>query len=194
MLYDRTGKRKYLTRAEWRAFIAAADNADPLTRTFCYVLAYTGARVSEVRVLTAASIDIANDCIVFECLKRRRCGIFRPVPVSHSLIAMLDDVHAVSARRSDPLGGASRLWPWCRTTAWYRVKKICRHAGVPEYVGTARAFRHTFGVEGVMHANVPLGTIKRWLGHSRLESTIIYCDAVGDEERELQERMWHLSR
>jgi integrase/recombinase XerD len=53
-----------------------------------------------------------------------------------------------------------------------------------------KAFRHSFGVEGATRANVPLGIIKRWLGHAWLESTIIYCEAVGAEERALAARMW----
>jgi hypothetical protein len=53
-----------------------------------------------------------------------------------------------------------------------------------------KAFRHSFGVRGVAQAGIPLGTMKRWLGHSKLESTITYTDAVGPEERALADRMW----
>ncbi|MDE2267136.1 MAG: site-specific integrase [Alphaproteobacteria bacterium] len=190
MLFDGYGRRKYLTISEWRAFLLAADSRDPLTRTFCYVLAHTGARISEVRALTAASIDLAGDFITFECLKRRQRGVFRPVPVPHSLILLLEDTHGLSAIQADRLLRQCRLWPWCRTTAWSRVKAVCKAAGVPENVGTARAFRHTYGVEGVAMKGVPLGTMKRWLGHVRLESTTIYTEVVGAEERALSGRMW----
>ncbi len=30
----------------------------------------------------------------------------------------------------------------------------------------------------------------KWLGHQSLETTAIYMDAVGDEEREIAARMW----
>lgn len=33
-------------------------------------------------------------------------------------------------------------------------------------------------------------SIKKWLGHAKFETTAIYLDATGDEERELAERMW----
>lgn len=190
MLFDRHGQRKYLTTGEWRAFLTAADSAEPSTRSFCWTLAYTGARISEVRALTPLSIDAANDAIVVECLKRRRRGIFRAVPVPHMLIALLDEVHDVITCQADPVRRNERLWPWCRTTAWARVKGVCAAAGVPEAVRMPKAFRHTFGIEGAAHVGVPLGTIKRWLGHARLESTLVYTDAVGAEERALAERMW----
>jgi len=38
-------------------------------------------------------------------------------------------------------------------------------------------------------AGVPLNLIQRWMGHSRIETTAIYANAVGDEERALAKRM-----
>ena len=193
MLFDFSGNRKYLTTAEWQSFLNAADDFEPLTRSFCAVVAHTGARISEVRALTANSIDTASGTIIFECLKRRRRGIFRAVPVPGSLIELLEDVHRISARRADSILCKHRLWPWCRTTAWSRVKEVCAKAGVPEYIAMPKSFRHSFGVRGAAQAGVPLGTMRKWLGHSRLETTAIYTDAMGPEERLLAERMWSVS-
>lgn len=190
MLFDRTGHRKYLTAEEWRAFLAAAERNDPTVTSFCFVLAYTGARLSEVRNLTPQSIDCAEKTVVFECLKRRRRGIYRSVPVPCELIDLLEHTHRISRARADTELNAQRLWPWSRTTAWMRVKEVCQAAGIPSEVAMPKAFRHSFGVEGAVRANVPIGMLKRWLGHSRLESTIIYCEAVGTEERSLVDRMW----
>jgi site-specific recombinase XerD len=53
-----------------------------------------------------------------------------------------------------------------------------------------KALRHGFGVHGVTEAEVPLNMIKKWLGHSRIETTAIYADALGKEERLLASRMW----
>ena len=193
MLYDRSGHRKYLTSNEWRAFLAAAGAANPEVKTFCFVLAYTGARLSEVRSLTRQSVDFANKAIVFECLKRRRRGIYRSVPIGADLIRLLEQTHRLSGATADSAGSAAKLWSWSRTTAWTRVKEVCAVAGIPKAIAMPRALRHTFGVEGATRANIPLGTIKRWLGHARLESTIIYCEAVGAEERALAARMWKSS-
>jgi integrase/recombinase XerD len=43
-----------------------------------------------------------------------------------------------------------------------------------------------------MANKIPLTTIKNWLGHARIETTAIYLDVQGDEERELAGRTWEL--
>ncbi|MBS0273913.1 MAG: site-specific integrase [Proteobacteria bacterium] len=191
MLIDRTGHRKYLVSEEWYAFLAAARCSKAEIRTFCFVLALTGARLSEVLMLTPQSVDIANQAIIIECLKRRRRGIYRSVPVPAELIGLLESTHEVALKRHDPIARMERIWGWSRTTAWTKIKETCKRAGIPDSVSMPKAFRHSFGVEGAINANVPIGTIKRWLGHARLESTILYCEAVGDEERLLAARMWN---
>jgi hypothetical protein len=41
-LYDARGHRKYLTIAEWTAFLSAAEEAPREVRTLCGLLAHTG--------------------------------------------------------------------------------------------------------------------------------------------------------
>ena len=53
-LYDQSGKRKYLTIDERRAFLTASASMPPEVKTFCATLAYTGGRNSEVLALTEA--------------------------------------------------------------------------------------------------------------------------------------------
>lgn len=190
MLFDRSGQRKYLTSAELTAFLDAADEADPRVRSFCWTLAFTGARLSEVRALMPRSIDLTNEAIVIECLKRRSKGIFRAVPVPTKLIVILEEIHHLSEIQAVAEIRDVPLWPWCRTTAWAHVKSVCAAAHVPPGVSMPKALRHAFGVRGTAQAGVPLGMMKRWLGHARLDSTIVYTEAVGAEERTLAERMW----
>lgn len=190
MLFDRRGQRKYLVASEWSEFVAAAELADPLTRSFCLTLAYSGARISEVLSVMPQSVDQASNLIVVECLKRRTKGIYRAIPLPRHVICVLQEVHNVIVLQSSSKLHNKPLWPWCRTTAWSRVKTICAAAGVPASVAMPKAFRHAFGVRAATQAGVPLGTLKRWLGHARLDSTIIYTEAVGEEERALALRMW----
>lgn len=190
MLIDHAGRRKYLVPAEWRAFLQAARRAEARTRTFCFVLSFTGARVSEVLALTPASVDFANSALIIKCLKRREQGIYRSVPVPKGLIALLEQTHQVSLAKSNIEASGERLWPWCRGTGWGRVKQIAEIAGLPEWLRCPRMLRHSFGVEGTTYAGVPVGIIKRWLGHVRLESTLIYCEAVGEQERIHSNRMF----
>jgi len=191
MLFDHHGNRKYLTARERLAFLRAADTAsDRMVRSFCWVLACTGGRISEIRSLTPHSIELDEDIIVIECLKRRQRGIFRPVPVPHDVIRVLEEVHGIASLKANPALEGKRLWPWCRTTAWMRVKEVCAQAQLPAFISKPKAFRHCFGTIGVSVKGIPLPTMQRWMGHARIESTIEYTQAVGPEERALAERMW----
>jgi integrase len=71
-LYDTQGRRLYLTSAERDAFLDAATQADRPIRTLCSVLYYTGCRISEALALTPRRIDINEQTIIFETLKKRR--------------------------------------------------------------------------------------------------------------------------
>jgi len=184
MLFDKSGNRKYLTSAERKAFMDAARRAEPEVETFCLTLAYTGARISEVLALAPARIDTAAQAIVIECLKKRGRGIYRAVPVPTELLARLEVVHGLSASPNE------RIWPWGRTTAWLRVKEIMRDANIASSWAMPKALRHAFGVAGVADASVPLNMMQKWLGHSRIETTAIYANAVGTEERAIAARMW----
>ena len=185
MLHDHSGNRKYLTTAERNRFIEAAERRPFPIDTFCLTLAYSGARISEVLALRAASIDMAAGTIVFESLKKRRRGIFRQVPVPGVLLATLDERYGLAHMNSDAL-----LWPWSRTTAWKAVKSVMVDADAPTFCTSPKALRHTFGVIGVVDAQVPLNMMQKWLGHSRIETTAIYANAVGPEERVIASRMW----
>ena len=37
---------------------------------------------------------------------------------------------------------------------------------------------------------VPLNMLSRWMGHAALETTAIYANALGEEQRSIAERMW----
>lgn len=190
VLFNRAGKRKYLTNDERQAFISAAKTRPREVRTFCLVLAYTGCRISEALQLTADRIDPAGGLVVFESLKKRRDGIFRAVPVPPALLDALELVHGISEAQRRPDGGAGlRLWTWSRSTAWRRVQEVMQAAGIAGPQASPKGLRHGFGVAAVQ-AGIPLNLVQRWLGHADLATTAIYVDAVGVEEQELAARMW----
>ena len=189
LVFDREGKRKYLTVSERTAFLGAAALMPAEARTFCTVLAYSGARVSEVLALTAARIDLPAGLVVFESLKKRRRGMYRAVPIPGDLLSDLDKVHAIVAARQVPELASRRLWPWSRTTGWSRVKEAMAAATVVGPQATPKGLRHGFAV-AALQAEVPINFVRRWLGHARLSTTEIYADAVGEEERAIAARFW----
>ncbi len=54
---------------------------------------------------------------------------------------------------------------------------------------TPKGLRHGFGVQAAAKTRNPR-LVQKWLGHRSLDNTIIYMDAVGEEEREMAARMW----
>lgn len=185
-LYDGGGRRKYLTADEREAFVRAAMSATRVTRLFCLTMAFSGARISEVLHLRAEQIDRGTHTIVIETLKRRRRGVFRAVPLPNSLITELCELTPNDSCRS------GRLWPWCRTTAWRKVKLIMLDAGIPAYLARPRALRHAFGV-CASEQRIVLSLVQKWLGHAKIETTAIYATPSGAEERALAKLMWFRS-
>lgn len=183
MLFDQRGQRKYLTPAQRIEFLRAAQSAPGLVLTFCSTLGFTGCRLSEALALTARRVDQEAGILFFESLKKRKRGIFRGVPVPPNLLETLASVHHL------PTSGDERLWRWSRTTAYRRVKEVMKAAGIHGACATPKGVRHSFGILAVM-SGVPLNLVQKWLGHSRLATTAIYTDAIGNEEQEIARRMW----
>ena len=188
-LYDTRGRRKYLVPKERWAFLRAALEVGGRVGSFCAVLTFSGARISEVLALTAERIDDGNCAINFETLKRRQRGIIRAVPVPHKLLDYLDSIHQYRDAQLDTVRAGTRLWLWSRTTAWRHVKRVMRLAREPEHVSKPKALRHAFGAEAVLN-QVSLSLIKKWMGHSKLETTEIYTSLIGKEERSLARLTW----
>lgn len=193
MLYDSTGNRKYLTSCEREAFIAAANRAEPDTRTFGLTIGFTGARISEVLAVIPNRIDFALEGVVLQTLKRRRSDVFRTVPIPQYLLECLEEVHSIRRKCLSETERQKRIWPWCRTTAWSKVKHIMMAAGITRACAMPKGLLHGLAVEGTAEARIPLNIMQKWLGHARIETTAIYANAVGREERALAERLWGIA-
>ncbi len=188
-LFGPSGSRKYLNAAERRRFLQAASRLAPRERLFCVALTLSGGRISEVLALTPASIDIESGVAAIETLKRRRQGVVRQVPLPSDLLEELDRVFDLTAAQRDPQLAAKRLWPWSRTTAWRRIKRVMAAAEIAGTPAMPKGLRHGFGVNA-FQSSVPPHLVQRWLGHASLRTTAIYGDVVGPDERAFAERMW----
>lgn len=54
---------------------------------------------------------------------------------------------------------------------------------------TPKGLRHAFGVACAVN-KIPLPIIQKWLGHEHMETTAIYMQATGEEERSLAACLW----
>jgi integrase/recombinase XerD len=192
-LFNTAGKRLYLTGSERKKFLAAADQEERQVRTFCYVLAHTGCRISEALQLVGEHIDFDARAIVFESLKKRKRGVYRAVPVPPMVLEMLAMVHGLKDKKKKTAGAKEKspplLWEFGRTTAWKKVIEVMKAAGIKGPQATPKGLRHGYGVAAIQ-AGIPLNLLQRWLGHAQLTTTAIYANAVGPEERNIAARMW----
>jgi integrase len=191
-LYGPSGDRKYLNATERRCFVQTSRSAPPTVRLFCYVLRWSGGRISEVLALTPAAIDIDSGVANIQMLKRRKRGVVRQVPLPPHVLSELNRVFGLRRKQPVPELATRRLWRWSRTTAWRRVKEIMAAAPIVGTPAMPRGLRHGFGVNA-FEASVPPHLVQRWLGHASLKTTAIYADVMGPEERAFAARMWSSS-
>jgi integrase len=112
-LYTAGGSRKYLNAAERQRAIAAMASLRPDQALFALMLAWTGARVSEVLALTPTSFQVDGGIVAFRTLKRRKHSV-RVVPIPPTFMGTINR-HFMEARAlQDPQIARCRLWPWCR--------------------------------------------------------------------------------
>jgi len=179
-VFTTAGHRKYITASEHAGFLAHADRLAPERRAFCYVVAYTGCRVSEALTLTRPQIILDTCSIIVRTLKRRR-EVFRVIPIPPVVRDMLLAL---------PVRDDGRVWPFRgRSTAWRIITGAMIMAGIDGPQACPRGLRHGFGMRAAGEA-IPPGIIQRWMGHANLETTQIYLDAQGDEERGFAARMF----
>jgi len=178
-VYDDRGRRKYLNADERRRFLTAADLLPADLRALCYVLACTGCRISEALALTPERLDRRGGKLLFRTLKRRKL-CFRAVPVPPELVMMLAAL---------PVAPGDCYWPMHRVTAWRHIKRLHAAAQVRGPMACCKGLPHWFGIRAASKS-VPPNLIQRWMGHASPDTTSIYLDAVGVEEREFAKRMW----
>lgn len=190
-LYAADGERKYLNLAERQRVLATVADLDPERALFALTLVWTGARVSEVLALTPASFQIERGIVAITTLKRRRFSV-REVPVPETLLEAIDAQFNIRGAQRDPVDAHEHLWTWHRITAWRLVKDVMSRSGVIGRPACPRGLRHGFGV-GTLQAGVPLNLVQRWLGHARIETTAIYANACGPEERAFANQFWRMN-
>ena len=187
-LYTRDRGRKYVNQSERGRFLAEAETLPPFYALFALLLAWTGARISEVLALRRSSFDMDECKVTLVTLKRRKFAI-REVPIPERLMRRLDVFFSLRVAQRDPALAAGRLWPFSRVFAWQIIKDVMARADIHGAQACPKGLRHGAAV-AMLQRGVSLHLIKRLLGHSRLSTTEIYLDVSGPEERELLAGFW----
>lgn len=182
-VFNGQGQRKYLTSKEVDSFVKTAKQCSLEVRTFCWMLAFSGCRISEALSLTRDSIDFESQHVIIRCLKKRGQRVFRAIPLPpHYLQALQRWLQTTDA-------DSKLLWPSSRMTGYRRIVEVMQDAGIRGSYATPKGLRHAFGVRAIQ-ASVPLTLVQKWLGHADIKTTAIYTNAMGPEEQEIAARMW----
>lgn len=183
-LYDTNGHRKYLNEAELRRFLECTKNKPSHIKLFCQLLFYTGARISEIHNLSVDRLDFSNKAVVLETLKKRKRGVFREIPLPDFLLEELKlYVKDLALDQS-----SQTLWHFSLRTASRYVKAIMDEAEIHCARGSSKSLRHGYAVNAIQKA--PITLVQKWLGHCNLETTAIYLDIIGSEERIIAKAIW----
>lgn len=181
-IYDTRGRRKYLTGKERTRFRKHADTLSSDKYAFCLMLYYTGCRISEALEIPLERIDHDAGVVVIRTLKQRRDNVHRVVPLPTDYLRQLRLL-------TDGMKPSDKVWTFSRKTGYRAVKAIMAKACIEGIQACPKGLRHGFGVACV-EEKIPLSQIASWMGHSRTETTAIYLNVTGEEERKLARRTW----
>lgn len=190
-LFDSLGKRKYLTPQERERFRLATGEVSKDKRMFSLMLYNAGCRVSEGLAVTVGDIDFSGQCVTFKTLKRRRKGIFRQVPLPDDYLQALDNAYDLRTlqKKNGRDALSEPLWGWTRRYGYMAVMEVMKVAGISGAHAMPKGLRHGFAI-ACIEKDIPLNMISKWMGHASIETTAIYTDATGKEERNLAARLW----
>ena len=165
-------KLKYIPPIEDITKVLA--QAKPKDRDFLLTLAYTMARISEIRNLKWS--DIYEDHLILRTRKSKNSNLVeRSIPLPGPLKEVIDGIEK----------NGKYVFTSPRTGSKYVDRKklligLCRDAKVKRF--SFHAFRH-YGASKLAQEGVPLTDIQALLGHSRATTTDLYLQSLGFTSR-----------
>ena len=168
--------REYLEPPEVEALIKAAPN--PTARLCMMLQWHAGLRVGEAIRVKGSAVHLEADPPELK-VRQGKGRKDRIVPLHPKLAGSLENAIAMwKGAAGDPLIGTTRQRAW----QWYKVAlKACYAAGtIPEGkpCGT-HTLRHSAARYWLLN-DVPINVVSKWLGHSNLQTTMVYLELVAD--------------
>ena len=117
------------------------------------------------------------------CKKEPPPPVFRTIPITPDLSGKI-----AAYCMQNGLKNHDRLFPISRVRAYHIVRRGGEKAGIDKDRRHPHVFRHGFAVNAVLSGVPPL-VLRRWMGHARIETTLIYTEILAQDTREYLERM-----
>jgi integrase len=168
---------RFLTLDECRSLL---DNCTTEYYPILFTFLNTGMRKAELEYLTWADVDLARRKIKIRAKEgwNPKTGE-REIPIGEEVAGMLAGLKEKSKKKSAgdyvfPIIGKGRSHNWLRT----ELISIARNAGIRDLT-KVHTLRHTFASHLVMNG-VDLPTVSKLMGHSDIETTMIYAHLAPD--------------
>ena len=191
---DQFGKVDYMSEAAVKALMEAPDVSTTagLTDQFMMVMLYdTGARIQEILSLRLCDlkIDKTPTAIIHGKGGKTRIVPLMPETVKHLkkyLSVLHPDEHMHSESYLFFTRHKGQKVQMCDDTARYRIQRYAAAAkencpDVPD-IPHPHMWRHTRAMHLYQHG-MDLERISQWLGHSQLETTLIYAHSDTEDKR-----------
>lgn len=161
---------RYLTDDEIQNILKAAPG---IWRSVIITFLETGMRAGELARLEWKDVDIAK-----KILSVAESKSYKPryIEISDRLLKVLN-----SLPKED-----KRIFPFGSDYIIHKVAKICEDAKLPDV--TCHVFRHTFASR-LVSAGVNLRTVQALLGHSSINTTMIYAHLAPDYLKGIGEKL-----
>ncbi|WP_245619988.1 tyrosine-type recombinase/integrase [Desulfobacter vibrioformis] len=164
--------------------------ADKDTQDYLWTIFHSMGRMSEINRLTWQDIDFDERTIILYTRKKRGGHLTpRKVPMTERLFDILSYRFKHREKRI-PWVFWHRYWSR-KTKEWIEgryidrkkiMETLCKKAGVKYF--RYHALRHC-GASLLDNANIPIGSIQRFLGHENRQTTEIYLHSIGNSEKEM---------
>ncbi len=168
-------KRRYLTREELRRLMTTPLSVPRLylVRDLFLFSCYTGISYGDMCRLTAANLETAEDGTVWIKAAREKTNVVFEIPLLDLSLHLIDKYRDTAPDcKLLPMYGNSELNKG--------LKQLATVCGIDRKL-TFHMRRHTYATEITLSHGVPMETVSRMLGHSRVDTTQIYAQVTDNK-------------
>lgn len=180
-------KRRYLTREELKRLmtIPLPSSKLYLVRDLFLFSCYTGISYGDMYRLTVDKLETAEDGTIWIKAVREKTGVEFEVP-------LLDLPRHIIDKYRDTTADGKLLPMYGNSELNKGLKQLAAACGINRKL-TFHMARHTYATEIALSHGIPMETVSRMLGHSRVDTTQIYAQVtdnkIGTDTQSLNKRI-----
>ena len=168
-------KRRYLTREELRRLMITPLSVPRLylVRDLFLFSCYTGISYGDMCRLTAVNLETAEDGTTWIKATREKTNVEFEIP-------LLDLPRHIINKYRDIMPDGKLLPMYGNSEINRGLKLLAAACGIDRKL-TFHMARHTYATEITLSHGVPMETVSRMLGHSRVDTTQIYAQVTDNK-------------